>query len=203
MDCARRRQESRPLQAVARDQHLLRRGLLHPSRARSADASSRGIFRARIPADLSDGSRCVASARALNRVGYLAETLDLHLDEIAIRYRRNTGWSAGRKNVSRLECHHVRDIRKQHWNREHHLTHAAALPLVTVHARDDCKSRKILGCGGNIADRTESVEALCARPLAILALKISSSHVIERNDSANCRDCFLFAGSCQTVTDHH
>ena len=65
----------------------------------------------------------------------------------------------------------------------------AALLLLSVDPGDHRQRTQITIRSGDRPDRTERIEPLCARPLAVLALEIACRHVVESDHAANRTGC--------------
>src|SRR5206468_595082 len=77
----------------------------------------------------------------------------------------------------------------------------ATLAFGPVHPRHHGQILQLRYASLGLAERTERVEALRARPLRLQFLEITSGHIIGSDDRADCAGCVPFACAAEPTTD--
>ena len=112
----------------------------------------------------------------------------LHFHRVAWLEGPHAGWRSGRDEVSGLQRHYPRYVDQDREDIKGHVPCIAVLPLVSIHPADDLQlfeRREFCQRHDARARRAERVEPLGPCPLAVGALEIPCSDVIDASDARN------------------
>ena len=115
-----------------------------------------------------------------DRISQPADARDRNFDDIAGDYRPDPLGRAGGDQVAGFERHDPRNVTDDDIERENKIPGIARLPHVAVHRGLDLAARpRIKAVGDQWTDRTESIEAFGAGPLAVFVLQIAGGEIVD------------------------
>src|SRR5947209_6191397 len=119
-------------------------------------------------------------------VAQYSDTGNLHLDHIPRLHWTDARRCSRRDQIARLERHDVGDVADHHSDIEDELARVPVLLHFAVQLRRQFHTRKRIDLiRHHWPHRTESIESLCPRPLRILLLQITRSHIVDDGVPAN------------------
>src|SRR5256886_11010664 len=130
------------------------------------------------------------------RVPQYTDPGNLHFDHVGGRERPHAGGRSRGDQVSRLECHDLRDEGNKRENGKHHVGRAAVLALFAIHPADHLELVESARVHGHDAgpDRAERVEPLRPGPLLLGPLQVPRGDVVDARDPGDARARLAFRG---------
>jgi len=130
--------------------------------------------------------------RDLCLVGYrimqAADAFDRHFDGIARDDRSDALGSAGCDQVTRFECHDLRDVTNEDVERENKISRVAGLAHLAIDAGFDLDAGpgvNINAVGDQRSNRAEGIETFAANPLRFFFLQIAGGEIIDAGVAKN------------------